>query len=211
MVKIRYSVGRGGVNSGTDVVMVQTLLNRHIVPPVKLLKVDGSVGSKTVNAIQVFQHGIGMAYPDGRVDPGRRTFRALLSPPKTVTITRKRPSLLHDFPQVFGEWVMRGPIGSIVDNIRNEPGRTYRRAPLNGKPSCPPLPSKPPPILHPPSPSAIAWGAKVSAEFKKRVIDICAELEMSPDYLMSCMAFETGESFRADVTNSAGSGATGLI
>ena len=34
---------------------------------------------------------------------------------------------------------------------------------------------------------------------------------MNPDYLMSCMAFETGETFRADIPNKAGSGAIGLI
>lgn len=57
----------------------------------------------------------------------------------------------------------------------------------------------------------IAWGAKVSSEFKQKVIAICQELELNPSYLMSAMAFETGESFRADIPNAAGSGAVGLI
>ena len=57
----------------------------------------------------------------------------------------------------------------------------------------------------------IAWGAKVSSAFKHKVIQISKDLGISPDYLMSCMAFETGESFRSDIKNAAGSGATGLI
>ncbi len=57
----------------------------------------------------------------------------------------------------------------------------------------------------------IAWGSKVSAEFRQRVIAICTELEMNPDHLMSAMAFESGESFSASVKNAAGSGAVGLI
>ncbi|WP_431821323.1 lytic transglycosylase domain-containing protein [Burkholderia sp. F1] len=57
----------------------------------------------------------------------------------------------------------------------------------------------------------IAWGAKVSSEFKQKVIRISGELGINPSYLMSAMAFETGESFRADIPNAAGSGAVGLI
>jgi N-acetyl-anhydromuramyl-L-alanine amidase AmpD len=57
---------------------------------------------------------------------------------------------------------------------------------------------------------AIAWGAKVSPEFRAKVIRIADELDTSPDYLMAAMAFETGESFSPSVTNK-DSGATGLI
>ncbi|WP_435300717.1 hypothetical protein [Escherichia coli] len=56
----------------------------------------------------------------------------------------------------------------------------------------------------------IAWGAKVSREFKLKVIEVCERLEINPDYLMSCMAFETGETFSPNVRNPNGS-ATGLI
>lgn len=55
----------------------------------------------------------------------------------------------------------------------------------------------------------IAWGAKVSKAFKKRVVDLCAGLGCDPSFLMAAMAFETGERFTADVKNP--SGATGLI
>ncbi len=57
----------------------------------------------------------------------------------------------------------------------------------------------------------IAWGAKVTAEFKDKVITISGRLKMEPDHLMAIMAFETGRSFDPAVTNHAGSGATGLI
>lgn len=58
---------------------------------------------------------------------------------------------------------------------------------------------------------AIAWGARVSTAFKTRVRQIAANLDISPDFLMSCMAFETGETFSPSIKNAAGSGATGLI
>ena len=56
----------------------------------------------------------------------------------------------------------------------------------------------------------IAWGKKVSKEFKLKVIDVCKRLEIVPDHLMACMAFETGETFSPSVKNPHGS-ATGLI
>lgn len=68
----------------------------------------------------------------------------------------------------------------------------------------------------PPSSNVInmAWGKKVSETFKQRVAWIAKELRMpvdGADWLMSCMAFESAETFRSDVRNAAGSGATGLI
>ncbi|MCX2783514.1 hypothetical protein OQJ46_11015 [Microbulbifer thermotolerans] len=62
-----------------------------------------------------------------------------------------------------------------------------------------------------PATDAIAWGAKVSPAFKRRVREVAANLGISPDFLMSCMAFETGETFSPSIKNAAGSGATGLI
>lgn len=57
----------------------------------------------------------------------------------------------------------------------------------------------------------IAWGAKVSPTFRERVWWIADTLRLNPDDLMACMAWESGESFRPDIKNAAGSGATGLI
>jgi hypothetical protein len=56
----------------------------------------------------------------------------------------------------------------------------------------------------------IAWGKKVSAAFKSKVIAISSNLGCDPSHLMAAMAFETGERFTPDVQNKA-SKATGLI
>jgi hypothetical protein len=60
-------------------------------------------------------------------------------------------------------------------------------------------------------PASLAWGQRVSYDFRRKVFDICEALGMQPDHLMACMAFESGETFSAGVRNGAGSGATGLI
>lgn len=57
----------------------------------------------------------------------------------------------------------------------------------------------------------LAWGAKVSPEFRAKVRSISARLGCAPDDLMSCMAWESGRSFSPSKKNMAGSGATGLI
>lgn len=59
--------------------------------------------------------------------------------------------------------------------------------------------------------STLRWGSKVSKTFKERVIWIGEDLEFDPNLLMDCMAFESAETFRSDIKNAAGSGATGLI
>jgi hypothetical protein len=56
----------------------------------------------------------------------------------------------------------------------------------------------------------LAWGKKISPAFKRKVIDISAELGIDPNNLMAAMAFESGRTFRADVQNRL-SGAVGLI
>jgi hypothetical protein len=57
----------------------------------------------------------------------------------------------------------------------------------------------------------LAWGSKVSPVFRERVRWIAENLGCPPNSLMACMAWESGETFRADIKNAAGSGATGLI
>lgn len=56
----------------------------------------------------------------------------------------------------------------------------------------------------------IAWGKKVSPEFRKFVIQMGEDFGINPDWLMACMAFETGERFTPNVKNPQSS-ATGLI
>lgn len=60
----------------------------------------------------------------------------------------------------------------------------------------------------------LAWGAKVSADFRAKVLSVCAALGWDVHYaswLMACMHFESGGTFSPSIRNGAGSGATGLI
>lgn len=60
----------------------------------------------------------------------------------------------------------------------------------------------------------LPWGKKVSQQFKTTVIAITHSLKMpeaGADWLMGCMAWESGETFSPSIKNMAGSGATGLI
>ena len=57
----------------------------------------------------------------------------------------------------------------------------------------------------------LAWGKKVTEEFRKKVLDICSALGADPNFIMACIAFESGETFSPSVKNAAGSGAVGLI
>lgn len=60
--------------------------------------------------------------------------------------------------------------------------------------------------------TTLAWGARVSPAFRNGVISLSGYLRLDdPSWPMACMAMETGETFRADIRNAAGSGATGLI
>src|SRR4030095_6221317 len=47
----------------------------------------------------------------------------------------------------------------------------------------------------------LAWGKKVSPAFKRRVIEISAELGMYPNNLMVAIAFESARTCRADIEN----------
>ena len=55
----------------------------------------------------------------------------------------------------------------------------------------------------------IAWGASVNAAFKAKLIEIADNIVVDPNYLISAMAFETGETFSPSIKNR--NGATGLI
>jgi hypothetical protein len=57
----------------------------------------------------------------------------------------------------------------------------------------------------------LAWGSKVSPAFRAKLVQISGVLSIDPSWLAACIAFESGETFSASITNAAGSGAVGLI
>lgn len=60
----------------------------------------------------------------------------------------------------------------------------------------------------------LSWGNKVSPEFRTRVVDMCKRFGWTHEHaswIMACMAFESGGTFRPNVRNAAGSKAVGLI
>lgn len=59
--------------------------------------------------------------------------------------------------------------------------------------------------------SVLAWGAKVSPQFRSNVLAISGRLVVDASDMMACMAFESGETFSPSIRNAAGSGAVGLI
>lgn len=59
--------------------------------------------------------------------------------------------------------------------------------------------------------ASLAWGKKVDAAFRAKGIEVAKSLTMDPDHLMAVIAFETAGTFRPNIKNFAGSGATGLI
>ena len=79
MPDIVKSVGAGGANNKADVRVVQTLLNNFIQAlGLPALVADGDCGEKSIKAIRKFQSQIvGSSNPDGRVDPGGQTMKAL--------------------------------------------------------------------------------------------------------------------------------------
>jgi len=71
------SVGRGGKNAPNDVRTVQAALG---------ISADGQCGGGTIAAIEAFQRNMGQAKPDGRVDTGGGTERALAGGAKPAAI-----------------------------------------------------------------------------------------------------------------------------
>ena len=118
-LSITGSVGSGGTNAGTDVAVIQTLLNRAGAS----LVVDRSCGPLTIGAIKSFQSRF-LPNPDGRVDVGGRSWRALLDAPpasnQSSLATAKRNELVswirvplfqccngeREKTQVFTGWIL---------------------------------------------------------------------------------------------------------
>lgn len=85
MQDISASVGRGGVNTRQDVLIVQRLLNERGFP---CGAPDGAYGPRTRDAIHAFQRTF-MPEPDGRIDPGGATIKRLN---RKIPLTRLIPT-----------------------------------------------------------------------------------------------------------------------
>jgi hypothetical protein len=107
-------VGKGGENRSADVKIVQSLLNAHIakLAPLMPVPVSGVCDAPTVLLIVEFQKRVVKAPgPDGRVDPGGRTLRALDAAP--------RPSAGE--PVLDGN-VLPAPAAKVLKEILNAAG-----------------------------------------------------------------------------------------
>ncbi|CAA6811105.1 MAG: EF hand domain-containing protein [uncultured Aureispira sp.] len=71
--KIEQSVGRKGANQAVDVQIIQEMLVKNQ----EAVGVDGKIGNETINAIISIQSRMGMKSPDGLIEPGKNTFKAL--------------------------------------------------------------------------------------------------------------------------------------
>jgi len=135
MAILSGSVGQNGKNLINDVRLIQKLLNLQNLTPLRKLSVDGRAGPATTSTIKHFQvvH-VGMKNPDGRIDPGGRSFRKLNSEratkPNTSGITtpkiRKESSAARkDFvdPRVKETGITRKIINGISPRFSNVKAR----------------------------------------------------------------------------------------
>ena len=117
---IKDSVGIGGLNKPSDVIIIQRLLNessadfkgRGAVTP------DGIKGKNTFDAIKNFQQTVvGFHKPDGKVSPGGKTFNKLIEvrDPRIVAKHNKasfkfQPALVdtHKFLKLYSDEFGRG-------------------------------------------------------------------------------------------------------
>lgn len=82
MVMLTGSVGEDGVNKKGEVEKVQQLLNKnlHLIPNIKKLAEDDTIGTHTIDAIVAYQKNVlKMIKPDGRVDPNGKTLKSLVA------------------------------------------------------------------------------------------------------------------------------------
>jgi hypothetical protein len=180
---IRHSVGKGGKNISSDVKIIQRLLNTSQIRARKeKLTEDGVCGARTSREILNFQL-LNTAFSDGLIAPTGQTLLALLKTAKTST----------SFQKTLPEKSKSGT-GSTFEWERLA---RYLKLPFS--------------MIANDHQAKLAWGKSVSKEFKEKVISISATLKVDPNYLMACMAFETGETFSPSIKNGAGSGAVGLI
>lgn len=95
---LQSSVGWGGRNVYSDIVLIQSLLNAVPLDDGGLsakLKVDGKVGPKTIAAIKLYQQTRKLRVVDGRIDPCGATISSLGS------VLVRRHQLPRGLPSVY--------------------------------------------------------------------------------------------------------------
>jgi hypothetical protein len=119
---IKGSVGRGGKNNSPDVQAIQKALNTKMKAG---LAVDGNCGPQVIAAIEAFQKALGQLKPDGRIDPGRGTARALASsgpmpptptPPQPVAMPKLGKPALEKAPAVWHG--MRKIVNTNIEQVK---------------------------------------------------------------------------------------------
>jgi predicted chitinase len=128
---ISASVGRSGINRAPDVLTIQRLLNLKKRGAVGCLMEDGNCGPRMVAAIEQFQRSqLGLINPDGRVDPGGRTFQALLSPAQ-ATAGGSTGNLADGLASAgVTNSIARGNAAAVLQAIKDK-GITSKRAQAN--------------------------------------------------------------------------------
>jgi hypothetical protein len=119
---IAGSVGRGGKNNPGDVQAIQKALNAKMKTS---LAVDGKCGPQVIAAIEAFQKALGQMKPDGRIDPGRGTARALANPgplpptpaaPQPVAMPKLGKPALAKAPEVWHG--MRKIVDTNIEQVK---------------------------------------------------------------------------------------------
>lgn len=108
------SVGRGGKNAPNDVRAVQQALG---------IAADGQCGAQTIASIEAFQRSIGQAKPDGRVDAGGATERALASGNKGGAAKPATPPAGDDEGLLGG---LAKKAGELVDDAKELGGKVVK-------------------------------------------------------------------------------------
>lgn len=116
MVTIVASVGERGRNRREDVLKIQKLLNRHLeeMGRVHPIAQDSDIGPITIRTIRRFQKRVvGMLNPDGRVDPGGQTLKALNRTPLRFVQLARNDASYYSISPASKQWGTRKTIASI--------------------------------------------------------------------------------------------------
>jgi len=114
MIKISGPVGRNAANDAADVKAIQALLNRHgPVAGFDKLSVDGKAGTNTLKAILLFQKSIGLRSPDGVIDVGGRTLKALEARPVAKPAADETPAA----PAASGKGRLNGNVSGVQADL----------------------------------------------------------------------------------------------